>query len=202
MSIPLRAALFLLLFALPASPSSAAVDPDAGKEMSIEAFLQTLSSVPGTVQRRDPFTQVPPPFGEPEAFQPTVEGRPPVNMDANPLERYPVESYEVVAVLLSEQPRALVRIPKEPNGDTKPAQVLIVKLHDKLGDRKGVVTKVTYEGISVQQVSAPKGKGKAVEKWDTFLKVGASAEQQRRVAEELKDEKKMVIKPRPLYMVE
>lgn len=179
-----------MLFACvqPAS-AGAAIDPDPEKEMSIESFLQTLSTVPGTVQRRDPFTQVPPPFGEADTtvLVETPTG-PEVNPSLNPLERFPLESYEVVAVLLSDQPRALVRVPVLSDNE-RVQKVLIVKQHDTLGDKKGIVTKMSKEGITVQQAS--RVKGKAVDKWDTLLKVGATAEQQRRTAEEkaLKDQK-------------
>jgi hypothetical protein len=109
------------------------------KDISIEDFLQGLSTVPGVVMRRDPFIAASPPF---EAPRPDGS-----SLSAPPLERYPVSSYSVVAVLIGEQyPRALLRLPA-PEG----SKVVIVKVGDKLGNKGGTITKMSKEGLTVVQ---------------------------------------------------
>lgn len=109
------------------------------KDISIEDFLQGLSTVPGVVLRKDPFVEAPAPFEAPRA-----EGS---NASAPVMERYPVTAYTVVAVLLGEQyPRALLRLP-----DVEGAKVVIIKEREKLGNKGGTVTKITKEGLLVVQ---------------------------------------------------
>ncbi|MGZ3711624.1 MAG: hypothetical protein ACXVBE_07700 [Bdellovibrionota bacterium] len=109
------------------------------KEISIEDFLQGLSTVQGVVLRKDPFIQAAPPFETPR-----LEAG---NANIPVLERYGVNSYIVVAVLLGEQyPRALIRLPATENN-----KVVIVKEHDKLGNKGGSIIKIAKEGITVLQ---------------------------------------------------
>lgn len=124
-------AMLALLMALPARAEE--------KEVSIEDFLQGLSTVPGVVFRKDPFIEAAPPFEAPRA-----EGG---SLNAPVLERYPVSAYTVVAVLLGEQyPRALLRLPEAEGG-----KVVIVKIKDKLGNKGGSITKIAKEGLTVVQ---------------------------------------------------
>lgn len=159
-----------LLFVLALTPLAHA--DEEGKDITIEQFLQTLSSVPEVVQRRDPFVEVPPPF---EIPPPEESGDGPV-MSAPVLERYPITDYEVVAVLLGDKyPRALLRMPKE---NTLSRKVLIVKEGDKLGSRKGVVSRIVAEGVMVQQ--AQRSKHGFVDKTEVLLKVGGQMDDQRK----------------------
>src|ERR1700758_516986 len=99
----------LLALSLGAGISPAFAD-DAGKDLTIEEFLQQLSTVQGVVQRKDPFAELEPPFplNGPSSKSANVDPDLP-NMNAPPLERYPVADYEVVAVLLGDKyPRALM----------------------------------------------------------------------------------------------
>ncbi len=154
------------------------VPPDTastGQEVTIEAFLQSLSTVPGVVGRKDPFVELGPPFGLPA---PEMASGPDENapiMGAPILERYQLAEYEVVAVLLGDKyPRALLRLPKEGIGTKK---VVIVKEGDKLGNRKGVINRITNEGLIIQQ--AQRSKHGFVDRTEVLLRVGASAEQQK-----------------------
>ncbi len=150
-------------------------DPPAAekREMTIEEFLQSLSTVQGVVTRKDPFVEVGPPFEIPKAEVATDENSP--VMGAPLLERYSIAEYEVVAVLLGDQyPRALLRLPKDGG---KSAKVVIVREGDKLGNRKGVISRVTPEGLVIQQ--AMRSKHGFVDKTEVLLKVGGTAEQQR-----------------------
>jgi hypothetical protein len=114
----------------------------AEPEISVEEYLQKLSTVPGVVGRKDPFVKFGPPF---EIPPPPEEDR--ANLGAPVLERYPLTKYSVVATLLGDQyPRALVRLPPEEKG-----QVLIVKEKDKMGNKSGLVSKITQDGIVVSE---------------------------------------------------
>jgi hypothetical protein len=150
----------------------------AQKEVTIEEFLQSLSTVQGVVMRKDPFQEVGPPFELPVA-SPTGEvddSNQPV-YGAPVLERWPITDYEVVAVLLGDQyPRALLRLPKEPGATVQ--KVVIVKENDKLGNRKGVIARITLEGVIVQQ--AQRSKHGFVDKTEVLLKVGGVASDQKR----------------------
>ena len=173
MSFTCLAALLLFLTA-PALAADTPADPGAEKkEMTIEEFLQSLSTIPGVVMRKDPFVEVGPPFEIPKAEVVVDENAP--TPGAPVLERYAITEYEVVAVLLGDQyPRALLRLPKEGG---RAAKVVIVRESDKLGNRKGVIKQITPEGLVVQQ--AMRSKHGFVDKTEVLLKVGGTAEQQR-----------------------
>ena len=153
------------------------VDPNTqstGKEVTIEAFLQSLSTVQGVVARKDPFVEVAPPFEIPAPETVAVDENGPV-MGAPILERYTLAEYEVVAVLLGDKyPRALLRLP---GTNPKERRVVIVKEKDKLGNRKGVIHKIVAEGLIIQQ--AQRSKHGFVDRTEVLLKVGATAEQQK-----------------------
>lgn len=131
---------------------------DLAQGMTVEEFLQRLSSVRNVLTRRDPFEDTEPEFirrirlererrlkeqmkeqnKEPEA---TVVINP---EDLPPLERFPTEQYQIIAVLLgSNSPRAMVRIP---NGGNR-----IVQRGMSLGDRGGAITQITVDGVVVQE---------------------------------------------------
>jgi|GEM_PF-5198948 len=155
------------------------VSPDTvstGKEVTIEAFLQSLSTVQGVVTRKDPFVEVAPPFEIPAPEAAVVDDNGPV-MGAPILERYQLAEYEVVAVLLGDKyPRALLRLPGD-SGSKSGKKVVIVKEGDKLGNRKGVIKQITNEGLIIQQ--AQRSKHGFVDRTEVLLKVGATAEQQK-----------------------
>ncbi len=144
---------FLVLLSLP-------LVAQANTNLSIEEFLQNLSTVPEVVTRKDPFVALTPPFTLPEK---AVD----VGLNAPVLERYPVAQYGIVATLLGDQyPRALVKLPEAENG-----KVLIVKEKDKLGSNGGVIAKILKDGLLVMQSQkSPLG---FVEKTQVMLKVGS-----------------------------
>jgi hypothetical protein len=164
-----------ILFALAATPSFAAdKEKEGGKDVSVEEFLQNLSTIQGVMSRRDPFAEYPPPFS-PDQTPTTNDDAGAPNMSAPILERYPLADYEVVAVLLGDKyPRALVRLPAAGG----PRKVVIVKENDKIGNRKGVVTKIVAEGLIVQQVQ--RARDGFVDKSEILLKVGAFSSDSRR----------------------
>jgi hypothetical protein len=176
--LPLLLSFFLSLPGFAADEGAAPAEAGKeGKEMSIEEFLQSYSTVPGVVYRRDPFADFAPPFTDPKTANSETPAEDPFapNMSAPPLERYPISDYEVVAVLLGDQyPRALLRLP----GDGGSRKVVIVKENDKLGNRKGVISKIVLEGIIVQQ--AQRSAHGFVDKTEVLLKVGGKMEEQRR----------------------
>jgi hypothetical protein len=135
------------------------------RDLTVEEFLQGLSTVPGVVKRRDPFIEADPPFDK-NAIVNNTE----ISMNAPVLQRYPVNQYTVVATLLGDQyPRALIKLPPSENG-----KVLIVKVKDKLGNRSGVVSKILKDGIVVvQNHKSPLG---FVDKSEIVLGVGASSQ--------------------------
>jgi hypothetical protein len=150
--------------------------PAAGKDATIEEFLQSLSTVKDVVTRRDPFAEFPPPFETPHATNMGDSDPNAPDMSAPILERYTIAEYEVVAVLLGDlYPRALLRLPGEGGGNRK---VVIVKEADKLGNRKGVISKITLEGIYVQQ--AQRSAHGFVDKTEVLLKVGGLSENQKK----------------------
>ncbi|MGZ3719969.1 MAG: hypothetical protein ACXWR1_16640, partial [Bdellovibrionota bacterium] len=166
--------LFFLCLSAPAARAEDA--PAGGKELTIEEFLQSLSTVKEVVQRRDPFAEMMPPFEAPATQSAAEDPNAPV-MSAPILERYPITDYEVVAVLLGDQyPRALLRLPPETGSTDR--KVVIVKEEDKLGNRKGLIKKITLEGLVVQQ--AQRSAHGFVDKTEVLLKVGAKADEQRR----------------------
>jgi Tfp pilus assembly protein PilP len=144
----------ILLLALLCAPAYA-----APKNVTIEEFLQNLSTVPDVTSRRDPFV---PPIAP---FQLGMGAR---NKYPTPvLERYPVHEYAVIATLLgNEYPRALVKLPIAENG-----RVLIVRQGDKLGTDNGVVVKIQKDGLLVRQTQkSPLG---VVDTNDIFLRISA-----------------------------
>ncbi len=157
-----------VFFALPAF-GARPEESGSKKDVTIEEFLQSLSSVDGVVTRRDPFVEVSPPFEIPALDDKSASAN-----SAPLLERYPVTDYEVVAVLLGDKyPRALLRLPK----DVGTQKVVIIKERDKLGNGMGVIAKITAEGIIVQQ--SQRSKHGFVDKREILLKVGGKTEDQR-----------------------
>jgi Tfp pilus assembly protein PilP len=128
--------------------------------MSIEEFLQKLSTVPDVVTRKDPFVSPTAPF---EAMRSTD-----VASNAPVLERYPIAQYTIVATLLGDQyPRALVRLPAQEG-----SKVLIVKEKDKMGQSGGIISKILSDGLVVQQtIRTPLG---FVEKSEVVLRIGVA----------------------------
>jgi Tfp pilus assembly protein PilP len=144
--------LFLPLFLLNATAALGATE-----DVSIEEFLQKLSTVPDVTSRRDPFVVPIAPY------QLDIGER---NNNATPvLERYAVHSYTVVATLLgNEYPRALIKLPK-----SEGERVLIVKEKDKLGTNNGVVVGIQKDGIMVRQTQkSPLG---VIDTADIFLRI-------------------------------
>ena len=123
--------------------------------ISIEEYLQKLSTVQSVMARRDPFIKSGPPFQPP----PPPEADK-INMAAPVLERYPSDKYGVVATLLGDRyPRALVRLPTE-----EKSRVLIVKEKDKMGNKGGIISKILKDGIVVSESrKSPLGKLEAKE---------------------------------------
>lgn len=149
-----------------AEPNENPADPSRG--MSVEDFLQRLSSVRNVLRRRDPFEDTEPEFVKKfraseealrrqkeaerlrqlelsknqQSTEPVVEINP---EDLPPLERFPSEEYEIVAVLMGgNSPKALVRVPKD--GGTR-----IVQTKMALGDRGGVISEITPDGLVVDE---------------------------------------------------
>jgi hypothetical protein len=171
------AASLLGLLAFSARAEDVAPDTQSsGKEVTIEQFLQSLSTIQGVVARKDPFVEVAPPFEVPAPETAVGDDNGPV-MGAPVLERYQLAEYEVVAVLLGDKyPRALLRLPKDGGGGAG-KKVVIVKEGDKLGNRKGVIKQITSEGLIIQQ--AQRSKHGFVDRTEVLLKVGATVEQQK-----------------------
>ncbi len=146
--------IFIAKLALLLSPSF------AEEAVTIEEFLQKLSTVPDVVTRKDPFVAPTAPF---EALRSSD-----VAINAPVLERYPISQYTVVATLLGDgYPRALIRLPEQEKG-----KVLIVKEKDKLGQNGGVISKILGDGLIVQQsIRTPLG---FVEKSEVVLRIGGS----------------------------
>jgi Tfp pilus assembly protein PilP len=146
-----------LLILLPALLSATALA--APQNISIEEFLQNLSTVPDVTSRRDPFV---PPIA-PFLLDIGTRNKYPTPV----LERYPVHEYTVIATLLgNEYPRALVKLPA-----TEKGRVLIVKRGDKLGTDNGVIIKVQKDGLLVRQTQkSPLG---VVDTNDIFLRISA-----------------------------
>lgn len=144
--------LALCLFALLSRSAAAATE-----NVTIEEYLQKLSTVPEVTSRRDPFVVPMAPYqlelGE-------RNGSP-----APVLERYEVHQYTVIATLLgNEYPRALVKLP-----DSEKGKVLIVKEKDRLGTNSGVIVAIERDGIKVRQTQkSPLG---VVESNDILLRI-------------------------------
>ena len=107
-------------------------------EISIEEFLQQLSSVPFVLNKRDPFSKQLPPF---EIAKSESEG----SRKFSILERFPLKDYQVVAILVGDvYPRALIRVPAE-------NKILIVREKDHLGNRGGVIKKIQKDNLLVEE---------------------------------------------------
>lgn len=107
--------------------------------ITIEEFLEGLSSVKGVTQRRDPFDPVKPPFAE---STDTEE-----DLSTSPFLRYQVESYTVVAIIAGSPnriSRALIRAPVE-------NALATFEATDRLGNRGGRIVEVNKGGIVVVQ---------------------------------------------------
>lgn len=129
----------------------------AAENVSIEEFLQKLSTVPDVTSRRDPFVIPIAPY------QLDIGER---NTSATPvLERYAVHQYSVVATLLgNEYPRALIKLPK-----SEGERVLIVREKDRLGTNSGFVVAIQKDGIMVRQTQkSPLG---VIDTADIFLRI-------------------------------
>lgn len=148
---------FLCLFALFASVAISTRSFAADENVSIEEFLQKLSTVPDVTSRRDPFLVPIAPY------QLDIGEK---NNNATPvLERYAIHQYRVVATLLGDgQPRALIKLPR-----TEGERVLIVREGDKLGTNSGTVVDIQREGVKVRQTQkSPLG---VVDTTDIFLRI-------------------------------
>ena len=113
------------------------------EEMSVEEFLQRLSSVRKVLNRRDPFEENNPSYVKEEVQVTIGEARIEVNTEEQPpLERYPVESYTVKAILVGDRyPRALVQIPGGASA--------IVEEKMRLGDKNGIIERIDRSGVKV-----------------------------------------------------
>lgn len=171
--------LVALLFVCPHWAAAAVKSPPPSEyppDTTVESHLQSLSTVPGIVLRKDPFMGVNPPFeaGQPSNGVSQADENAPV-MSAPILERYQVAEYEVVAVLVGDKyPRALLRLPLE----GRARKVVIVKEADRLGNRQGVIKKISAEGLKVQQVKRGAKKGSEINV-EVLLKVGGLAAEQK-----------------------
>lgn len=154
----LRALFTVLSFVFMASGISEANAAQRAQEMTVEEFLQQLSTVPDVMSKRDPFVKAAPPFSD------EISGG---NASSAPiLERYPVQEYSIVAVLLGDRyPRALVKLPANEKGS-----VVIVREKDKLGNGGGVITRISKDGVTVlQNQRSPLG---FIDKSEVLIPVG------------------------------
>ena len=92
-------------------------------------------------------------------------------LNASPLERYQVERYTVLATLTQDNrvPRALIKLP-----ESEKRSVVMVKLFDRLGNRRGTITSIGMRGITVLQ-NQRSALG-FVDKTEIFLPVGGVKE--------------------------
>lgn len=114
-------------------------------DLTVEQFLQQLSTVPGVLSRKDPFNRPAPPYQsilDSWRAQDTEGGA----RQQTDLERYEIKDYKVQAVLLGDvYNRALVKIPDNS------AKVMIVRENDRLGNRGGTISKIEQAGVTVVQ---------------------------------------------------
>ena len=139
---------FIFIFFMSTLPALAAEAPANTSEpvVTIEEFLQRLSTVPGVVGRKDPFAKVAPPFARPAPIQEEVF------LPQSDLERYDLKKYTVTAVLLGDEyNRALIRLPSEAAKGGASAPVVIVREKDRIGNRGGVITNINKSGVIVLQ---------------------------------------------------
>lgn len=112
--------------------------------VSVEEFLQALSSVPRVLDRRDPFEQAKPSYlKEDKKESEIVEARAEVaTEELPPAERFNITQYVVKAVLLGDKsPRALVAAPD--------GTMLIVNQSSRLGNKNGEVERIDRAGVQV-----------------------------------------------------
>lgn len=136
----------ILLFAIAITcilplKSALAVDD---QPVSVEEFLQALSSVPRVLDRRDPFEQAKPSYlKEDKKESEIVEARAEVaTEELPPAERFNITEYIVKAVLLGDKtPRALVAAPD--------GTMLIVNQSARLGNKNGEVERIDRSGVQV-----------------------------------------------------
>lgn len=138
---PRLLSLLSLVLICPSVPLMAAQEEaraPEGKELTVEQFLQGLSSVPGIFSRKDPFLKAAPPFeGVKTNFDDQIVPTNPV------LQRYPLKEYTVIAVLIGNGPsRALVKVPEQ-------NQAYIVREKDKFGSKGGIISKISKAGVTV-----------------------------------------------------
>lgn len=118
---------------------SEAPAPAASPKMSIEDYMQQLSTVPFVLNRRDPFVKATAPFLE-------VKSPETINTSASLLERYPLKSYVLMATLIGEvYSRALVKIPGE-------EKILIIRERDRIGNQGGFVKKIIKDKVLVEEM--------------------------------------------------
>lgn len=130
----------LLLWGLIFSPTALAVvaEKKNDQEITVEEFLQKLSSVPNVLGRRDPFEKQRPPF---EFMRPDSQ----MALNIPILQRFPAQAYQVVAILVGDiYSRGLVRLPDS-------SKIMIVREKDKLGNRNGVIKKILKDGLIVEE---------------------------------------------------
>ena len=134
-------------------------------QVTIEEYLQKLSTIPNVMGRKDPFIQVAPPFQAPVRVIGATEEAPDPRIPA--LQRYPIQQYSVVATLVEENhSRALVRLPGQAGG-----KVVIIRDKEKFGNKAGYVKNISTEGITVvQKQRTPLG---FIDNQEILLAVGA-----------------------------
>ncbi|NUM88017.1 MAG: pilus assembly protein PilP [Bdellovibrionales bacterium] len=119
-------------------------EPDKMPDLTIEQFLQQLSTVPGVLHRKDPFVKSTPPYQSILDSWRSLNGE--AGRPETDLERYEIKDYRVRAVLLGDiYNRALVGVPNATGS------VMIVRENDRLGNRGGVITKIDRVGVTVVQ---------------------------------------------------
>jgi Tfp pilus assembly protein PilP len=120
--------------------------PSEEESMSVEEFMQRLSSVRKVLNRRDPFEQNQPSYVKEVVTQTAIgEAKADLNSDElPPLERYPVEAYTVKMILVGDRyPRALLQIPRGGRA--------IVEEKMRLGDKNGIIEKIDRNGLTVKE---------------------------------------------------
>ena len=120
-----------------------AAEENSEKEdlITLENYFQRLTSIPNIMNRRDPFeTQA-----HPYAKKFSAIDRKEVDIESvPPLQRFPIKSYNVNAVLIGRgTPRALVSIPQVNN------KTWIVKAGSLFGNRGGKIDRITKKGLHV-----------------------------------------------------
>lgn len=142
--------IFFMATDLAWSEGDGKADTDEKEKITLDAYFHKIVSNPALLQKRDPFVKAAPPFEVPVVKDETA-----IDATAPVLERYPSSKYSVVATLLGDQyPRALLRLPTEEKG-----RVLIVKENDKLGNRGGIISKISKEAVVVsEKKKSPVGK--------------------------------------------